>query len=198
MRTRHDHLRAPQLAPDGDHVDLDAFAVRILLPRHLLRLGHDGFERTEIDPNGAGVTIGLDDTGQDVSLRPGEMAVFLVILRLPNSLEDHLTGRRGSHSPEISRSVVVEADDVVVVVELRCQDRYPPRLAVYLDLYPAKRVVGLLISIQQCILKGFDEVVHRNFLVALDGAQSCQIDVHVRPPPRSRPPRPAGRIPSGG
>ena len=172
--------------------------MRVLLPRHLLRLRHDGLEGTEIDPDGAGIAIGLDDTGQDVAFRAGEVPVLLVVLGLPDPLEDHLAGRRRGDPSEISGGVVVETDDVVVIVELGCQDRHPPGLAVDLDLHPAKRVVGFLIGVQQGVLKSLDEVVHRDFLVTLNGAQGCQVDVHLRPPPRFRLPRPAGRIPSGG
>jgi len=95
--------------------------------------------------------------------------VLLIVLSLPDTLEDDLSGSRGSHSPEIVRGVIVVADHVVVVIKLRGQDGDPAGLAINLDFHPPQGIVGFLISVEQSVLKGLDKVIHRDVLVALDG-----------------------------
>src|SRR4029453_12889304 len=88
MGPRDDHLRAAEFLAHRDHIDTDPSSVRVKLTWHLFGQRHDGLDLAKINEHGTAVTALLYDSGDDVALDPGEMAVLLLVFGISQPLHD--------------------------------------------------------------------------------------------------------------
>ena len=186
MGSADDHLRPAQFLADRDHVDPQPLAVPVILAGRLLGQRHERFYLTEIDPNGTGVSILLDDTGQDVALGRLEAAELLLVFVLTQPLEDHLAGGGGGDPAEVARGVVVLPGHVALIIQFGNHHCDPARPPIQRDPRAGVGVLGLQVGIEQRFLECLDQVVERDFLVPLDGTQLRKVDFHPVSPPRGR------------
>src|SRR5690348_6426695 len=90
-------------AGDADDVAPQPVAVLVALTGNLLRGGNDTLgslglatHSDDDQPAGVGAGVTLDDAADDVALPRRELAIVLLVLRIAQALQDHLTrgGRR--------------------------------------------------------------------------------------------------------
>src|SRR5450759_1943350 len=186
VRTGHDDLEAAQLAPYRDHVHAQPSAVAVVLTRDLFGLRQDRLDLAQVDAHGGTVTVLLDDAEQDVTLDRGEVPVFLVVLRLAQPLHDDLARCGGGDPAEVGGRVVVLADLLPVLVQLRREDVDRARLAVDRDPPARDMLLGLLVGIEQGVLERLDDDRDGDVLVSLQLPQRGHVDVHVTPRLRCR------------
>jgi hypothetical protein len=124
MGARQPDLGLPDAAGHPEHVATQPIAVVVLLAGNLFGRRDDALGELGLAAHpqhhlaqrvGAGVL--LDDTGDDVALTRGELAVDLLVLGVAEPLQHDLARRGGRHPAESLGGVVPFADQVAVLVE---------------------------------------------------------------------------------
>src|SRR5262249_38250656 len=173
-------------AGDADDVAPQPVAVFVPLTGYLLGGGHDAVgslgraahsdddETTGVRARGA-----LNDARDDIALPRRELAVVLLVLRIAQPLQDHLTCGGGRDATESFWGVVPFVDDVAVGVGLTRDDLDDTGLAVDVDVSVGLVAFGMAIGGQQRRLDRIDDHVDRDALVDLDGVQCRHVDVHA-------------------
>src|SRR4029077_447414 len=128
---------------------------------------------------GVGAHIALDDASDDVALPRRELAVVLLVLRIAQPLQDHLTRGGGRDATESLWSVVPFVDDVAIGVDLTREHLDHAGLAVDVDASVGPMAFGMAIGGQQRRLDRIDDHVDRDAFVGLDGVQCRHVDVHA-------------------
>ena len=114
----HDDLGALGGLADLDDVGLHPGAGLGPLVGHLLGLGQQRLDPTEVEQRVAAVAL-LDDAGDDVALAAGVLLVLHLALGLADALAHHLLGGlRGDAAEVVGRDVELVADRLAVLVEL--------------------------------------------------------------------------------
>src|SRR5262245_66585710 len=98
MGTGQRDLGPTQALAHRDDVALDPDAVLIPLSGHLLLCGQHTLEPAEVDQDVPRIATLLDDPGDDVPLASGALPIGLLVLRIAQSLQEHLLGR-GAGTP---------------------------------------------------------------------------------------------------
>ena len=175
---RERDLRPAHPLAHRHHQALDPLTVLVALPRHPLAERQQRLELAEVDHHVVGVAALLDDTGDQVALLAGELAVPDVVLGVAQPLQHDLLRGRGRDPPEALGGVVVLRDLVALVVELRGEHRDVAALPVELHPRLLHRARGLVVRREQRLLDGLDEDIEGDLLLALERAQDRQVDVH--------------------
>jgi hypothetical protein len=175
--------RAAHAAVDADDVAADALAVPVGLARHLLgrrqhALGLAVVQGDDHDPAGVGPGVALHLPVDDLALLGGELAVGAVVLGVAQAGQDHLAGRGGGDAAEALGGVVPLAHRLAVGAALLGHHADQAGLAVDVDARVRLVAVGVLVGGEQGGLDGAQHGVEGDVLVALDGAQGGDVDVH--------------------
>ena len=159
-------------------------AVHVPLARHLLglrqhALGPAAEVRPRTTPRAFARASRCTTPGDDLALLGGELAVGALVLGVAQPLHDHLARGGGRDPPEALGGVVPLLTGLAVVAGLVRQHADDPGLAV--DVDPRVRLValGVLVGGEQRGLDGLEHGLERDVLVALDGAQRGDVDVHL-------------------
>ena len=130
-------------------------------------------------PAGVGAGVALDHAGDDVAFAGRELAVGLLVLRVAQPLQHHLTCRRRGDAAETLRGVVPLADDVAVFVGFARDDLDLTGLAVDLDAGVGLVPLGVPVGGEQGGLDGLEQLADGHSSVDLDRVQRSHVDVHV-------------------
>jgi hypothetical protein len=162
--------------------------VRVALTRNLLAQRHDRLDLAQIDQHRTAVAALLHHAGDNVAFDTGEVSILLLVFGIAKPLHDHLACRRCGNPPEAHRCVVILADLLSVLVELRRHDRHMPSLAIEVDAGTVNGTLGLLVRSEQRILNRARQDFERQVLLALHQSQHGDVDIHLIPPrPRCAP-----------
>src|SRR5690606_23186183 len=118
MGAADDDLGALRGLADLDDVGLEPGAGLGPLVGHLLGLGQERFDATEVEQRVAPVAL-LDDAGDDVALPAGVLLVLQLALGLADALHHDLLGGLGRDAPEVGGGdVELGADRLALLVEV--------------------------------------------------------------------------------
>jgi hypothetical protein len=161
----------------------DPLAVRVVLAGHLLGLRQHALDlalqRHHDDAAGVGARVALDDAGDDLAFLGGELAEGALVLGVAQALHDDLPGRGGGDAPEALRRVVPLVGDLAVRGHLLGHHAHQTGLAVDVDAGVRLVAVGVAVGGEQGGLDRLQHGVEGDLLVALDGAQRSDVDVHA-------------------
>jgi hypothetical protein len=162
---------------------VDPLAVRVALAGHLLGLRQHALDlalqRDHDDAAGVGARVALDDAGDDLAFLGGELAERALVLGVAQALHDDLPGGGGGDAPEAFRRVVPLVGDRAVRGDLLGHHAHETGLAVDVDARVRLVAVGVAVGGEQGGLDRLQHGVERDLLVALDGAQRSDVDVHA-------------------
>src|SRR5262249_45628552 len=148
--------RLPGTPADTHHVAPEPVAVLVSLAGDLLGSRDDALGPLGLaahsdndEPAGIGAGVALDDPGDDVAFASRELAVGLLVLRVAEPLQHHLTRGGGGDAAESFGGVVPLADDVAVDIGLPRDDGDLTGLAVDLDAGVGLVPVGVPVGGEQ-------------------------------------------------
>src|SRR5699024_2613654 len=120
----------------------------------------------------------------DLALPRRELAVGLLVLRVPQPLQDHLTGGGRRDAAESLGRVVPLGDQVAVVVGLL--DEHAHRAGLLIDVDARVRmgtgvapVCGVLVGGEQGRAQRVDDRAARDPLLLLESVEGAQVDIHL-------------------
>ncbi len=136
---------------DLDDVGLDPATGLGALVGHLLGLGQQGLDPTEVEQRVAGIGL-LDDAGDDVALAAGVLLVLHLALGFTDALPHDLLGRLGGDAAEVvGRHVELGAGRFALLVELLGHD--PDLGGVGVDGDP-----GVLLGVGHPLVGGLERI----------------------------------------
>ncbi len=145
MRPRHHDLGSLHRPTHLDDVGLHALAGLGALVVHLLGLGKESLDPTEIEQRVAGIGL-LDDARDDVALAVGVLLVLEVPLHLADALgHDVPNGLRGDPTEVVGGDIELRPGGQVVLIELLGEDTHLTGLGV--DVHPHELVVVVLLLV---------------------------------------------------
>ena len=172
--TADDDLWTLRRLADLDDVGLQTGVGLRPLVRHLLRLGQQRLDPTQVQQGVTGIRL-LDHAGDDVTLTAGVLLVLHVTLGLADPLRHHLTGGLRRDPTEVVRShVELATDRFALLVEVLGE--HPDLHGVGVDRDPRELMGpgGALVGGLEGIGQGSEQRIDRDTPVGGQGLKGLQ------------------------